>query len=252
MDVSDEEELEDTGHDLQLDGETETSETGQVQQEMETGLAQVGAEMEVQEKAAVIDTEPVAVEVEGALPASDTEAVAAVAVAKRLVQQGEIDIETQAQQVQQHLPDGPAEAAVKRARPSLPGVSRPKVHASPDDILGPISPKPACIIRLSKTDHRWVCSWKPHIQSDRWIDELSNKSFSMVFDFRNEADWQEKLAKVHEYAWEKWKIGGGEENPALKLQDGKQPCEPGVIDPDVYNRLRPIVQAMPARKVYGR
>ena len=269
VDVSDEEELEDTetGHDSLSDGETEMGERGQVQQEVEMEqelehapqvgteqqevememehkhAPQVWAEMEeqaVQEQAAAIDMEPVAVEGEGALQSSDTEAVA----------QG-----VRAQQVQQPLPGGPDESAVKRARPSLAGpagISRPKVHASPDDILGPISPKPACALRLSKTDHRWICTWKPQVNSDRWIDELSNKSFSMVFDFRNEADWQEKLAKVHEYAWEKWLIGGGEGNRALKLQDGKQPCEPGVIDPDVYNRLRPIFQSMPPRKLYGR
>ena len=135
-----------------------------------------------------------------------------------------------------------------RRDPQSEAVSRTKVYSSPDEILVPISPYPACSIRLNFNDHRWTATWQKFIDCDEWFDELRKYSFSQSFAFKSEASWRSKLAAVHEFCWTKWNIG--KSNPNLKLADGMAPMEPGAIPEDVYRQLKPIIDNMAPKKGY--
>ena len=123
-----------------------------------------------------------------------------------------------------------------------------KVHSSPDEILLPISPYPACSIRLNFNDHRFTAKWRNEISSEIWIDTLANNSYSNTFTTQ---DWKSALKDVHKNAWEKWSLAA-DSLPALQLGQGIEKQDPGVIPPDVYNRLEPIISALPERKAYSR
>ena len=124
--------------------------------------------------------------------------------------------------------------------------SRKKIHRSPDDILLPISPQPACAIRLNFNDHRFGAYWKPDIDSTAWVDEMSRKSFSRCFTSET---WRDKLIEVHEFAWRKWHLAKHE--PDLELEYGSEPQEPGVIPNEIFEDLEPVITTMPPPKQYG-
>lgn len=144
-------------------------------------------------------------------------------------------------------------AAIQPAtRTRASGMHHTKVFSSPDEILIPISPFPACSLRLNANDHRWVSTWKRNIHVDAWIDELGNKSFSQTFDQNDPSDWQSKLKEVHHMAWFKWSLGYPE-NQDLALDGSRTtPQEPGIIADDVFNQLAPIVRDLPPKKQYSR
>ena len=125
-----------------------------------------------------------------------------------------------------------------------------RVHTSPHDWLIPITPHPWCSISLNHNDHRWIANFRKNVHCEVWIDQLANKSFSCTLDKTDPLSWRTALRKVHELAWTKWQLGGGNDNPGLKLADGIVPQQPGVIDESVYQGLAPFVAAMPERKKY--
>lgn len=127
------------------------------------------------------------------------------------------------------------------------GYTSRKVHASPEDILLPLSP-PCCTIRLNHNDHRWTATWRKDISSDVWFDELSRQSFSKGFRY---TCWKEALARVHEHAWLKWQLAE-EFLPELKLPNGRPPQEPGSIPEAVCRSLESIVASLSAAKQYHR
>ena len=55
--------------------------------------------------------------------------------------------------------EGAEAAKAAKSTKSMVG-GRHKVHSSPDFLLIPISPAPACIISLNANDHRWRAKWK--------------------------------------------------------------------------------------------
>ena len=125
-----------------------------------------------------------------------------------------------------------------------------KVHVSPDEILQPISPYPACIISLSFKDHRWVARWRKKMECEEWLDELKNKSYSLTFDHQDPSDWQSKLSKVHDYAWSKWEIGRPSLSSLLTLASGIAEQTPGEISEQTYTALAPIVASLPPKEKY--
>lgn len=128
------------------------------------------------------------------------------------------------------------------------GYKSKKVHSSPDDILRPISPYPACSIRLNFNDHRFTGQWRSDVSSEFWIDELANKSFSKKF---TPETWKDSLRKVHEHVWTKWQLASDTE-PALALQAGRSPPEPGFVPDSVFEALQTIIDTMPPEKKYAR
>lgn len=127
------------------------------------------------------------------------------------------------------------------------GVPRTKVHKSPS-ILIPISPFPACTIRLNANDHRFSAVWKSHIECDQWLDELALKSHSISFDARSEADWRSKLRQVHERCWVKWELGS--HLPDLRLANGIEKPIPGRIPEHVFVGLKPHIDDLGPKKMY--
>lgn len=128
------------------------------------------------------------------------------------------------------------------------GVTRSKVYRSPEDILIPISPFPACTIRLNANDHRFSAIWKPHIDCDQWLDELARKSHSICFDWKSEEDWRSKLRQVHERCWVKWELGS--HLPDLALANGIEQPIPGTIPEHVFVQLKPHIDGLPHKKAY--
>lgn len=132
------------------------------------------------------------------------------------------------------------------------GYKSKKVHSSPDEILRPISP-PACSIRLSFNDHRFKGEWRSDVNSEFWFDELCNRSFSKKF---TPETWQDSLRKVHEHVWTKWEIAVASDSdtpqPALELQDGRLPQQPGCVPDSVLQALQPIIDTLPPEKKYIR
>ncbi len=147
-------------------------------------------------------------------------------------------------------PTAEPEPPMPRATSSASGAARPKMHKSPEDILLPLSPYPACIIALSFRDHRWVARWRKKLTCDQWIDELSNQSYSISFSYQDPSDWKEKLKRVHEFAWLKWAIGRDSGVPGLQLRDGLAEQDPGTIPEQVFEELKHIVESMPPKHQY--
>lgn len=148
------------------------------------------------------------------------------------------------------LPDNPADNPASHRACSVQGVSRVRVHSSPDTLLIPISPFPCCIIRLNVNDHRWVSEWKRGIRVDAWLDELSNRTYSLTFNYADPDDWKAKLTKVHDMSWFKWELG--QDNPQLRLADSHSAQIPGEIPEEIFEKLAPIVASLPPKKSYKR
>ena len=128
---------------------------------------------------------------------------------------------------------------------------RTRVYTSPDEILKPISPAPACVIRLNFNDSRFTASWMKHLESDNWQDELANKSFSRCFDKADQTSWKSALEIVHESAWSKWSLAK-DSLPELLDLDSKFPQQPGKIPEQVFQDLQPTIDRMPLPKNYTR
>ena len=129
-------------------------------------------------------------------------------------------------------------------------VSRKKIHSSPREILGPLSP-PGCVLTLSYNDHRFKATWKKTIKCEFWIDELANMSFSSSFDQKEKDSWQKSLRLVHANAWDKWDIAKGTSSE-LKLPQGMKPQKPGEISSAIFDELTPIIARLPPPKQYVR
>ena len=140
----------------------------------------------------------------------------------------------------------PSDSALASVHPA--SASRTRIYTSPDHILQKISPLPGCRLSLNFNDWRWVSSWRKNIDCDQWLDELSRKSYSQVFD---RDDWKEKLRKVHEHAWTKWEIAV-EHKDALKLPPGTSSQRPGEIPQEIFDALQPIVAGLEVKKRYGK
>ena len=162
-------------------------------------------------------------------------------------------------------PSTEAPPAVKKARLSEPGAvvaknmgvgpsapARRREFRSPEHLLVPISPHPWCTIVLNYNDHRWTALFKRGVHCDEWIDELAQKSFSCSLKFDDPAHWRGALLKVHEFAWSKWRLGGGNSSEDLKLDDAILEQDPGHIDEAVLGSLAEVVSELPPKKKYVR
>lgn len=137
----------------------------------------------------------------------------------------------------------PSSSSTTRTKASASGFKR--VYSSPNDILIPISPYPACTIRVNFNDHRFTATWKKHISCDFWIDELANQSFSCGF---TPTTWRQALCRVHDQCWVKCQLALDAGIPEVKLQG---PCQiPGEIPESVFASLESVMNTMPERKDY--
>ena len=148
-------------------------------------------------------------------------------------------------------PSEPSTKKQKLQQDDITGVGRAghtKVYSSPEYILKDISPFPGCMLSLNHNDWRWVSKWRKGIECEQWIDELQNKSYSQSFTLLN---WEEKLKAVHSHAWTKWELS----QPyctALKLPAGVEPQTPGEIPQEVLDALEPLMNNLPAKKLYAK
>ena len=132
-------------------------------------------------------------------------------------------------------------------RGSVSGVPRPKVYKSPEPILRPLSP-PCCLIGINNNDHRWTSTWKRGVESEYWLDELKNRSYTISFTTEN---WVAKLRQIHRYVWEKWEIAAPHDSK-LQLPIGQHPQAPGLIPDDAVEKLREVIAGLPPKKIYSR
>ena len=186
------------------------------------------------------------VQTEDTNPAGDSEMLGHPCVGQQedlpREQTDDIETETTHQSKRPRLSVEFEDVAPERSSSNQPsGISRTKQHTSPEDILLPLSPYPACLLALSFKDHRWVARWRKKVDCEQWIDELSNKSFSMTFNYRDPDDWKRKLQLVHQNAWNKWSIGK-DFISGLDLQDGISEQEPGNIPDQAFPDLAPLLR----------
>ena len=132
-------------------------------------------------------------------------------------------------------PSEPAGAAAARAPVQ-------RVHKSPEDILKKITP-PGAFIGLSFGDHRFVskfASESPVLEGTKFAQKTMSASFV------NLRSWQDALALVHKFNWEKW--GLVRHDDGHSLPDGVQAQVPGSVSDDVLAALAPIIASLPPVK----
>lgn len=137
----------------------------------------------------------------------------------------------------------------KRRRLNASDHPRERLHVSPSNILGSISPLPYGLITLNKNDHRWVFTWrgKNHDIVD-WPDGFKKLSMSRTFVNTNRGSWEHALKEVHRFAWDKWRLGGGPIDCPLAQQNE---MEPGDVSSAVFASLEDERNTLPERKAYG-
>ena len=124
----------------------------------------------------------------------------------------------------------------------------PKLHSTPDDLSE--LDGPGFKLHLNKNDHRWTATFKKvDSPSIFWIDAYKQNSMSRSFVATSEADWIAKLKAVHAWAWGKWSVA--EDIPHLKLPSGACAQEPGEVSASLIAKLRPIIETLPEKTVYG-
>lgn len=102
------------------------------------------------------------------------------------------------------------------------------------------------IVAISGNDHRWTA---------KWPKSFGLSSFSKSFDYKDESDWKAKLIMVHEHVWKTWKKIKDQDSMRrfqnqLKLSEGQEEQQGGVLVPELIANLRREFERMPPRKRY--
>ena len=141
------------------------------------------------------------------------------------------------------VPGTPAPGTPAPGTPGRIGTPAPKVHKSPEEILGLLAP-PGCTISLGYNDHRFAARYP--LDSATLPSNLAKKTMSAAFAQRR--SWQEALSMVHKWSWEKWELVQ-DRHP---LPSGRQAQKPGEVSSKALEDLTPIIRDLPEVKRYSK
>ena len=104
---------------------------------------------------------------------------------------------------------------------------------------------PKCRMYIDFNEHRFQAKFGVEHAVWQGAGIYKQKHFSRTF---TRADWPDKLAEVHEWAWEKWGLVRGE--AAFALAEGQVAQDPGHVPAPVLEGVEPIIRDIGERKKY--